>query len=527
MPQVNRRGALGALGAAGAAAAGLLWWQNSGNGGHPDANASAPSPSSPPPAPAGPGGAGAPPAKRPAPPADPQRIAAENAKNGSTAWKTGRGGALRTGDDATHQIKGYTSTTSVGTGERLDFHVAVAPAAEFTVTVYRFGDYAGAGARRMAASPRLQGAPGAPPVLDAATGMLTCDWPVSWTLDVPADWTSGAYLAVFDDEHGTRNYTVFAVRDDHRSSDFLVVLPFSTYQAYNQYPLDGRTGKSLYYGYDQDGKNAYRERARRVSFDRPYMSDGMPTRFDLDQSAITWMEESKYDVTYASSLDLEEGRVEPSWYRAMVFSGHDEYWSDRMRKVVEDAQRDGVGQAWLTANNMYWHVRYEQSTRGVANRAMTCWKDDADPGASERSAPTDMWRRIRRPEQEFLGVQYNGIVAAATPLVVAQSGHWAWAGTGVRDGDTIRAVVGGEADGVESGVPTPQGVTQVLLSSTPYTLRSGARQVQSTSLYERPDGTLTFCAATFNWALALHHPKYKDERIQQATKNILDRMRRA
>ncbi|WP_308267682.1 N,N-dimethylformamidase beta subunit family domain-containing protein [Yinghuangia soli] len=521
---MSRRGALGAVGAAGAAAAGLVWWRTSADGGSTPGAKAAASPSS---APSAPGASASPPAKRPVPPADPRRITAENAKNGSTAWKPGRGGAVRVGDDAAHQIKGYASATSVGAGGRIDFHVAVAPAAAYTVTVYRLGDYAGAGARRITASPRLQGAPGAPPALDEATGMLSCDWPVGWTLDVPADWTSGAYLAVFDDENGTRNYTVFAVRDDNRSADFLVVLPFSTYQAYNQYPSDGRSGKSLYYGFDENGKNAYPRRARKVSFDRPYMGDGMPTRFDLDQSAIAWMEKSGYDVTYASSLDLEEGRIDPSWYRALVFSGHDEYWSDRMRTAAEDALRAGVGQAWLTANNMYWHVRFEANARGAAARTMSCWKEDADPGASAQSAPTDMWRRIRRPEQEFLGVQYNGIVAAPTPLVVAQSGHWMWAGTGVRDGDTIRAVVGGEADGVESGVPTPQGVNQVLLSSTPYTLRSGARQVQSTSLYERPDGTLMFCAATFNWALALHHPKYKDERVQRATKNLFDRMRRA
>jgi hypothetical protein len=135
-----------------------------------------------------------------------------------------------------------------------------------------------------------------------------------------------------------------------------------------------------------------------------------------------------------------------------------------------------------------------------------------------------MWRRIRRPEQEFLGVQYNGIVAAPTPLVVAESAHWMWQGTRVRDGDAVAGVVGGEADGVETGVPVPADVRQALLSRSPYTLRSGARQVQSTSLYERPDGTLLFCAGTFNWALALNHPKYQDPRIQRATHNLLERL---
>jgi len=378
----------------------------------------------------------------------------------------------------------------------------------------------------MTTSPELAGAPGAPAALDPDGGMLACDWPVGWSLDVPRDWTSGAYLAVFDDRRGNRNYTVFVVRDDNRSADFLVVLPFSTYQAYNQYPLDGRVGKSLYYGYDATGQNAYAVRARKVSFDRPYMNDGTPTRFDLDQSAITWMERAGYDVVYASSVDIEDGSVDPSWYRAMVFCGHDEYWSERMRAVVEDAQRAGVGQAWLTANNIYWNVRFEKNTRGVANRVMHCWRDDADPGAPLLSAPTDMWRRIRRPEQEFLGVQYNGIVARHTPLVVTSAEHWLWSGTGVRDGDRIDNLVGGEADGVEAGVATPAGVRQTLLSQSPYELRAGGVRIQNTSLCERSDGTLLFCAGTFNWSLALGHRKYQDERVRRATANLFDRLRR-
>ncbi|WP_436771812.1 N,N-dimethylformamidase beta subunit family domain-containing protein [Yinghuangia sp. YIM S09857] len=532
MPLVNRRGALGALGAVGATAAGLLWWRSGSDagksgaaGGAQPTGTGAPK-AHPVPAASAPPIDAAPVTRRPVPPADARRIGVENARPGTTAWKPGRNGT-RLGNDVEHQIKGYTSATSVGLGGKIDFHVAVNPGGAYSIGVYRLGDYGGAGARHVVSSPRLTGVPGQPPKLDADGGMLSCDWPVGWTLEVPGDWTSGAYLAVFDDERGNRNYTAFVVRDDGRSSDFLVVLPFSTYQAYNQYPLDGRTGKSLYYGYGADGKNAYQARARKVSFDRPFMGDGMPpTRFDLDQSAITWMERSGYDVTYASTIDIETRRVDPTWYRALVFPGHDEYWSTPMREVVEEAHREGVNQAWLTANNMYWHVRFDKNERGVPDRVMHCWREDRDPGATLQSAPTDTWRRIRRPEQEFLGIQYNGIVAAPTPLRVTSAGHWLWAGTGVRDGDSIDKVVGGEADGIEPGMGKPAGARQVLLAESPYVLRSGARRTQNTSICESDNGVLMFCAGTFNWSLALHHPKYRDERIQRATHNLFERLRR-
>ncbi|MFH9468746.1 N,N-dimethylformamidase beta subunit family domain-containing protein [Streptomyces clavifer] len=38
-----------------------------------------------------------------------------------------------------------------------------------------------------------------------------------------------------------------------------------------------------------------------------------------------------------SSTDLHEGRIDPSRYTAIVFSGHEEYWSTEMRDWAQDA----------------------------------------------------------------------------------------------------------------------------------------------------------------------------------------------
>ena len=165
----------------------------------------------------------------------------------------GRHGASVGADDLTGRIAGYAAHPSVQLGESLDFHVSTAPAIAFKVEIYRLGDYGGLGARWMAESPTLAGVRQAGPVTDPDTGMISCAWTPSWTLQVPQTWTSGAYLATFTTEDGQRSLTPFAVRDDARKSDFLVVLPFSTYQAYNQWPLNGKVGKSLYYGYGRDG----------------------------------------------------------------------------------------------------------------------------------------------------------------------------------------------------------------------------------------------------------------------------------
>ncbi len=453
-------------------------------------------------------------------------VVLENLLEGDRGWDlTG----TRTSDDGTRQIQGYASRTSVNVGESLDFHVSVARDRPFTVSVYRLGHYGGAGGRKMLASGLLPGKELPTPAADGGTGLIECDWPVAWTLDVPEDWTSGYFLAVFQAEDGFRSCTPFVVRDDKRRADLLLVVPFSTYQAYNFWPADGTTAKNLYRGYSAPGKvGGIPERAFQVSFDRPYAQDGMPAWSNLDVAAVRWLESSGFDVAYVSGLDLHEGRVPPGRHAAMIFPGHDEYWSKAMRDTAENAVDDGTHLAFLAANNIYWHIRFDAARDGRPNRVVTCYKDAPDPHADEHG-PTRNWRKLdkrySKAEQRLLGVQYNGMLADPLPLVITESRHWFWAGTGVTDGTTVPGLVAVEADGWHPKIKLSRKARQTLLSHTAYEdqLGRGAR-VQNTSLYETAQGTLVFAAGTFHWNLALIDSPYTDARIRQATKNLLTRM---
>ena len=66
-----------------------------------------------------------------------------------------------------------------------------------------------------------------------------------------------------------------------------------------------------------------------------------------------------------------------------------------------------------------------------------------------------------------------------------------------------------------------------LLSHSRYRLSRGVGiRYQNTSLRELPRGQLLFAAATLNWTAGLSRPGYRDPRIEQATRNLLDRIRR-
>jgi hypothetical protein len=479
-------------------------------------------------------------------------VSRENRQAGSRAWMSADRGATPVTDDLS-QIKAFADATSVTHGERITFHVATAGPRAYTVSVFRMGHYNGAGGRLMTTSRRQQGVAQAPPQLEGPTATLRTRWDPSWSLDIPRDWVSGLYLASFTTEFGERTAVPFTVRDDSRKSAFLVVLPFTTYQAYNQYPFDGGMGRSLYYGFlpsaadpavrakSPDGHayaaeavahkpfvRHYPERSRAVSFQRPYQHDGMPAEFALDLAFASWAEREGLDVTYASSLDLHEGRVVPSRHQALLFSGHDEYWSTQMRTTVEGAVDGGSGLAAFGANDCYWKIRLERDDSGFP--LMTCYKTDPDP-VRDPTGPTTTWRRVAphsaQAEQKLLGSQYSGAVVGTSPLVVTGSTHWFWQGAGVEERDLIPDLVSGEADGQDRGAPMPKASEHVLLSDSPFHAsgRSGLRQ-QNTSLYQAPAGGWVFDAGTFGWSLALGGGiDHEDPRVQGATRNLVARLK--
>ncbi|WP_186768006.1 N,N-dimethylformamidase beta subunit family domain-containing protein [Streptomyces qinzhouensis] len=441
-----------------------------------------------------------------APAAQVRSIVDENLAAGSRNWIPDQNIGKASSDTYGH-IMGYTSTTSAGHGDAVDFHVSVRSAKTYRVSVFRIGYYGGKGARLMTTSPVLTGRRQAAPVSDRETGALSCAWARSWGIRVPESWRSGLYQAVFTTADGYRSSTPFVVREPQRSSALLCVIPFTTYQAYNMWPKDGKAGKNLYGGYlPGGGAGGAASRSLKVSFDRPYSGAGTPSWFNMDTSFVRWAEERGYDITYASSVDLHDGSVDPARYRAVFFPGHDEYWSKQMYDSASGAVAAGRNLAFLGANNVYFHVRLERSATGRPDRVMACYKSAPDPGAGESGATT-IWRSIlpdrALAEQRLLGIQFSGIVKKPTPLVVRQPGHWLWRGTGVKDGEQLANLVGVEADCYDIHSPQPQGRRTLLADSRYEDSKQAKTKTQHTAVTEHTGGGTVFMAGTFHWPLML------------------------
>ena len=466
-------------------------------------------------------------------------IVIENQQPGTTSWQIPWGS---TGNDTSGQIKGYADNVSVNKGQSITFYVSVNPVQTFSIDVYRMGWYQGTGGRLMQHIGPLNGVHQATCPTDATTGMIECHWTPVYTLATQASWTSGIYLALLTNSQGLKNYIIFVVRDDSRVAALLYQQPVTTYQAYNNYPYDNLTGKSLYafnsYGANtiSGGKNAVK-----VSFDRPYLGDGTgadfgTSFFSWENAFVRWMEKSGYDVTYATDLETHTNGASLLNHGGILSVGHDEYWSKPMYDAFAAAVNGGVNLAFFGSNAIYWQVRFETSSSGVPNRVLVCYRDATLDPNTDPTLKTINWRDplLNRPEQTLIGVQYSNQTkwSAQTngyfPYVVANSANWVYAGTGFRDGDSVPGMVGYEADRSFSQYPPPNAASgsYTLLSNSPYTSNNNVADQSNSSVYQASSGAWVFAAGTDGWSYALDNINGNnalDSRIQQATANILNR----
>ena len=463
-------------------------------------------------------------------------VVVENQQAGSTGWQIN---PRMIADDATGQIKGYASLTSVSPGQSITFYVTVNPAQTYSIDVYRIGWYSGMGGRLRLHVSGQNGIQQSACTPNATTGLIACGWTPSYTFTVPADWTSGIYYTLLTNAAGYQNSIIFAVKDG-RPAAFVYQQAVNTYQAYNNYPDDHVNGKSLY-SFNSYGANTISgtTRAVKVSFDRPYSGEGSMYFFTFEINLVRWLEKNGYDVTYTTDVDTDANDGSLASHKGFLSAGHDEYWSKGMYDAALAARNAGVNLAFFGANAVYWQARYEASAGGAAKRILVCYKDPStDP---VRDATTTVQFRdplVNRPEQTLMGVMFRDEVPFSapdpvtgnyvpnnSPYVVTNSSHWLYAGTGFKDGDSVPKLVGYEMDRYDSSFPGPTGATQwTFLSNSPYTGEFYGAEYAQSSIYQAPSGAWVFASGTMSWSWGLDNYwyTYADPRIQRATANLLN-----
>ena len=392
-----------------------------------------------------------------------------------------------------HAIEGFADRTSALPGEAVTLFVSTT-AESFTATAYRIGNYAGSEALQIWKSDPQPGVKQADYVVQQPTHTVVAPWKPSLTLNTTG-WQPGDYLIRLDGSNGAQQFVPLTVRTPSNQGRIVIINAVTTWQAYNAWG-----GYSLYGG--PTGK--YSQRARAVSFDRPYASDTMAGAGDFlyfELPFLLFAERSGHRLGYATDVDLHADPHLLDGARAVVTLGHDEYWSADMRNNVVVARDRGVNLAFLGGNEIYRHIRLAPSPLG-ANRVEIDYKSfHEDPmSTTDPTDTTQEWRSPPnpRPESVILGNLYQCNPVSAD-MVVAAPDSWLLKGI-VAPGQRLPGMVGDEYSAVDLGVPTPRPL-QVLFHS-PLTCQ-GRSGFQDTTYYTAPSGAAVFSSGTQWWICGL------------------------
>ncbi|HEU5433934.1 MAG TPA: N,N-dimethylformamidase beta subunit family domain-containing protein, partial [Thermomicrobiales bacterium] len=373
-------------------------------------------------------------------------------------------------------IRGYAEQPSPRPGERLTLRAAT-NAPEFRVEFYRCGaalelcgqlpwqpgqdaplhlPFSDWGARGIG----LQGEPLAP-------------WP-AYQFDIPADWTSGVYLALFVEgdksgrdvsepdrttPDGRNARAIFVVRAaPDRAARILYKIPLLTYHAYNlagdvAYDPKTRRGHWCLYNMPQAHEtpapilpavNLHRPggAAGATPYDTfnfdPFDPTPRQTFVHWDARFIRWLEDEEYALDFCTDVDLHRfGSDLLAPYRLMVSAGHEEYWTAEMRLALEGHVAAGGNAAFFSGNTCWWRVVFHDDLAfsRIEYWHEAGWPENTTVGVSFRNGGE------RDRDEHPLPVGYR----------VQHADHWVYANTGLREGDVFGGegeyIVGYECDG--------------------------------------------------------------------------------
>ena len=368
------------------------------------------------------------------------------------------------------------------------------------------------------------------------------DWSETVAFQVPHDWPSGVYIASFATGQGPREI-LFVVRPARPSAPILLTIEANTYAAYN--PVGGK----CFFPY----LSTENQHSGLVSFERPLQPDIMGGFTMWDQFFTSWLDAEGYATDYCVNADLDAEPDILDDYRAHLRIGHGEYTS---RSECEQSQRFVArgGNLMVFAGNAFWHL-VETRENG---RQLYCNKTRyrEHPLGTPGDPTTSFLMAIENLRQRTIGVSYTAAVNAKSGVPgqfvapttgeygfyrVTDPDHWAFEGTGLRQGDEFGrddSIVGVECDGGDiefrDGRPCFTGRDGISRHYRIIALADAAdaglnrdlgihqdRFYSTVAVNETEFEGTVFTAATIEWA----HGLYRDGgAVSQITRNVLNRL---
>jgi N,N-dimethylformamidase beta subunit-like, C-terminal len=393
-------------------------------------------------------------------------VVAENHKRGTTAWRiTNNGPGF---------IEGFADHDYAAVGDTVGLYVST-DQQTFRVTAYRMGWYGGTGARQVWQSRETTGTVQPPCPVDHSTNMVSCDnWSRSAVMKVTKAFVPGDYLVKLTADDNTQSYVLLTVWDPNSHATYMVMNRSLVEQGWNAFD-----GYDYYQGRGTCilDTNSYPpcNRARVVSFDRPYAGDGSSDFLTNEYPMVSFMEQEGLDVTYCTDICISEHPGFVLQHKAVVDLDHDETWTNSQREAVLNAATAGVNMAFFGAATFVRHARLQPSPLGADREEVDYRNSTEDPlngkgdplevTGNTWSAPPSNW-----DAESFLGQVYSGYLEPNepnAPMQVFESRSWFFDGTGLADGATIPSVINSDIDHIAPAGPMPQDIEVLAHSPIP------------------------------------------------------------
>jgi hypothetical protein len=342
-----------------------------------------------------------------------------------------------------------------------------------------------------------------------------CGWPEALRFSI-GDWSSGYYEILLKGADGAVGRHMLVVKAAKPKARAVIVLATNTYQAYNWWggantyvwiggpapaPLPAEAERVVAarlsaerpfpagmmkpaaekHRIVSEERRGFRERARPGEVVHEVRAGGQgwdcPAGFTdkWEHAFVAWAEDAGYALDYLTDYDLEMDAQALQGYKAALFVGHSEYWSNGQRNEVERFVDAGGHAVILSGNTCYWQCRWEDGGKSfVAYKGRA---EDDDPFAADpakRHLTSGLWSSpwVGKPEASLTGLSFlfGGyhrfglcVSRGIGGYTVWRETHWALEGADLHWGDVFGddcRLVGYENDGCpltfdEDGLPAP------------------------------------------------------------------------
>jgi hypothetical protein len=244
------------------------------------------------------------------------------------------------------------------------------------------------------------------------------------------------------------------------------------------------------------------------------------------------MEQQGYDVSYISNLDTHADSERLKKTKAFLSIGHGEYWSLAMYDHVKRAIDAGVHAAFFCGNSVDGTLDIRPNAAGVAGRTI----ERIGKFGGTRSEPElsgAKWKKHGPDPALLMGACTTNPANGSADWKCIKPAHWLFEGTGMKEGDAIKGLVGWEHHGPPLA---PVDGLEVLARGPVFSGGRPQKVEYTATVYPGPKDNIVFNAATIWWSDGLSEPPgYQrpsahggtppgpDVRVQTMTTNLFRR----